>query len=530
MRSALKDLDRQHFDAVVVGAGVNGASTAQHLSAAGYSILLLDKEDFGSGASSRSSRLLHCGLRYLAPGRSAMEFVRHPDRFAVACRMARQAMQSRAQFVAATPQRVRALKFAYPIYNDGPYRAWHVDVAFRLLATLGSNDVPLDYRRLSPAKVTGIPLLRHLRAPERLRGVAMFREYQFDWPERVVVDTVLDAERLGAVIRNYTPVVGMHHDGHHWFLTISDADGSDADTAEVSAKLLFNMAGTWIDQVNSLSGAGVGRKITGTKGVHIAVRLNPDCQDYGVATINRLHEPFYCVPWRGLHYIGPTETLYEGDLDDIRPTEDEIASLVEEANWLLPGLALQRSHVLYAWAGVRPLTYDPAQPMGARSRKLHDLSSEGMPNAFAMTAGPVMTHRSAGAEAVAAAARRFRPSSVPKAPSYASVDLPRDPDSPALVNHDDRVRLADLRHAVEAEHARTLHDVMFRRTGLGWSETMGREAAHRAAEELADVLGWDWDRTQEEAAAYINYLVNYHTIDIPRDVDHPEQIGCRRTS
>ena len=79
MRPSLAELDGSRFDVIVVGGGINGASTAQHLEAAGYSTLIVDQGDFGSGASSRSSRLLHCGLRYLAPGRSMLDFVRHPS-------------------------------------------------------------------------------------------------------------------------------------------------------------------------------------------------------------------------------------------------------------------------------------------------------------------------------------------------------------------------------------------------------------------------------------------------------------------
>src|SRR5689334_23382587 len=99
MRPDIASFDCERFDVVVVGGGINGASAAQHLAAAGYKTLIVEKGDFGSGSSSRSSRLLHCGLRYLAPGRSILDFVRHPSRFSTALRMARLAMQAREEFV-----------------------------------------------------------------------------------------------------------------------------------------------------------------------------------------------------------------------------------------------------------------------------------------------------------------------------------------------------------------------------------------------------------------------------------------------
>src|SRR5262249_52393907 len=154
-----------------------------------------------------------------------------------------------------------------------------------------------------------------------------------------------------------------------WTIELADAlDGASGATATVRARLVLNMAGIWIDRVAERAGIGAGgRKVLGTKGVHIMVQLPPECAGTGIASLNRLNEGLYCVPWRGMHYFGPTETVYEGDVDAIRPEEDEIAFLIDEANHLLPGLGLRRRDVLFAWAGVRPLTWDPAQPNGKRS-------------------------------------------------------------------------------------------------------------------------------------------------------------------
>jgi glycerol-3-phosphate dehydrogenase len=513
MRIPLKDLAGRRFDVAIIGAGANGSSAAQHLAAEGYDVLLVDKGDFASGSSSRSSRLLHCGLRYLAPGGSVWNFVRHPKRFTTACRMAKAAMSCRAQFVKTTPERVRALQFGFPIYADGAYAGWQIDAAFALLRALGPKDVPLDYRRISQSEAASLPLLQHLRDRRSLRGVAMFREYQFDWPERIVVDTVLDAERLGATVRNYTPVTRIARTAERWAIELADALDASVTPVTVSAEAILNMAGIWIDQVNQrVDKSRARRRITGTKGIHIAVRLPPECQGYGIVTFNRKGEPLYCVPWRGLHYFGPTETLYEGDLDDVRPTEDEVEGLIAEANHLLPTLPFKRQDVLYAWAGVRPLTYDPNLPMGARSRELHDLSGEGLPNVFAMTAGPIMSHRSAGPETVRALRSKLRPGRPRQQPSYAARPLPIDPDSPALLNQESAVRLADVRHAAASEYAETLVDALFRRTGAGWSETMAREAAPIAARMMAEVLGWPQDRVDIEVKRYLEHLHVQHLV------------------
>lgn len=515
MRPPIASLDGQAFDVAVIGAGVNGASAAQSLSAAGYSVLLVDKGDFASGSSSRSSRLLHCGLRYLAPGSSIWEFVLHPDRLATALRMAKQAMESRGQFVATTPERTRAMKFCFPIYKDGPYKTWQVDLAFRILNTLGPKGMSLDYQRLDARMAGNTPLLQWLRDQNQLSSVATFREYQFEWPERICMDEILDAERMGAVARNYTAANRLERMGESgWRITLKDELSLDSK-AVVSAKLVLNTAGIWIDQVNSQAGGAANpkRKITGTKGVHIMIRLPPECQEYGIATLNRLNEGFYCVPWRGMHYFGPTETLYEGDLDDIRPLESDIKFLLDEANHLLPAIKLKRDDVIFAWAGVRPLTYDKALlPQGKRSRELHDLGVEGMPDVFALTAGPIMTHRSAGNEITRVVEGRIKPSRQPRPISYDARLYPDNQNSAPLLDDNTTVKLSDLRFAAEREQATNLVDLLFRRTGVGWTATMGVHAAERAAAAVADILGWDKTRVAEEVRNYRDYVARNHLL------------------
>jgi glycerol-3-phosphate dehydrogenase len=228
--------------------------------------------------------------------------------------------------------------------------------------------------------------------------------------------------------------------------------------------------------------------------------------------LNQDNQPLYCIPWRSLHYFGPTETLYEGDLDDIRAGDEEIDGLLNEANYLLPGLGLKRSDILFSWAGVRPLSYDPAVPMGKRSREIHDLSDAGMPDVYAMTAGPLMTHRSAGTEVVELVQRHLKPSSAPQPINYAARKFPDSQQSAYVVDDWKEAKFADLAFAARHEHALSLVDLMFRRVGAGWTKTMGYEAAEQAAQTVAEVYGWDPVRATHEAETYRAYLRRMHAV------------------
>jgi glycerol-3-phosphate dehydrogenase len=512
MRESLAELKDREFDVAVVGAGINGCAAAQELVAAGYSVLLVDKGDYGAGSSSRSTRLIHCGLRYLAPGGSPYSFLWQPKRLATAIRMTRQAMQARAEFVGHSEARTRRFTFGFPVWRGMAYKPWQIDLALRIVEGVGPKDVPLDRNTLSPDQARGHPLFAMLRDQDKLIGVNTYREYQFNWAERVATDMVLDARRMGAVCRNYTPVTGMERqaDGR-WALTLSDALGGD-ETATVSARMIVNTAGIWIDKVNRLASEDAPRKIFGTKGAHIVIRLPEECRDYGVISLNRKgEEPVYLVPWRqGLHYMAVTETVFEGDIDDIHADDADIRWLLDELNHLIPSLGLTEKDVLYTWAGVRPLTFDPAFPKGARSREIHDFSGSGLPNVVAMTAGPVTSHRSAGRELRDSVKARIQPSGQPQAVDYAPKPLAEDPSSPALLNHYDGISLADLRHAAQHEQVNNLRDLLARRTGIVWTESRGREGARQAAETVADILGWDEARIEREVADYTAYVDHTH--------------------
>lgn len=506
MSDDLSRLDGRTFDVIVIGGGATGSSAAQHLAARGFDTLLVDKGDFGSGTSSRSSRLLYCGLAHLSPDYPIWKFALYPRDLLRRLRMAGLAMRCRAQLVQTMPERLTARTFLFPVYRDGQYPGWKVDLGFRALETLGLFRVSLTYRRHAAQKAVGKHgLARLLGARNDLSSVAVWREYQYAWPERICVDTVLDARRLGAETRNYTRVTGLTRDGAKgWRVTLEDAL-APGQGATISARMVVNTAGPWVDRVIALTGRQTRPHLTGIKGVNVMVRLPDDCEGQGLETISSIDQPFYCMPWGKYHFVGPTETVYEGDPDAARVLPEEVDFILAQTNRLFPSLGLTRDDVVHSWCGVRPRTSSDAAS-GIKALTLHELGDEGLPYMIALTGVPIMNHRYAGRTAARRVARTLKPSRNAQALSYAARPFADCPDSPPLDPAMPHLRLAHLRHAAQHEQVRRLTDLLFRRTDIGWSPAMGLGAARRAAEEVADILGWDGVRVDREVEDYAAFV------------------------
>jgi glycerol-3-phosphate dehydrogenase len=380
-------------------------------------------------------------------------------------------------------------------------RGWHLDLGFALLKRMGPAEPPLEYVRRTAEFDRALPFAADLRSRDDLLSIATYREYIMDWPDRFCVDAALAAERNGADVRLFTEArFGQRSSNGAWTVTLVDKRSHQLET--VQAPIVLNMAGTWIDQI---IGRGKGDAspplVLGTKGAHIVVRLPDRYRGFGLATLHRGGMPFYCLPLDDdLFYFGPTETRYDGDATGLVTTDDDIAFLLAEANFLLPGLGLGRKNVEFAWSGVRPLTYDRDLPMGRRTREIHDLSGRGMPGVFAMTAGPVMSHRSAGRDFLNVVSRALKPSrrEVKAAPAEACAIVDFSSFDTAC------------RHAVAVEHARDLKGILYTRTGRGWGRYLDRETVEHAAASVADLLDWSSAQVAEEASNFMRYQETVH--------------------
>ena len=491
------------YDTVVVGGGIIAAAAGQHLAVAGYRTLLVERDDYGAGTSSRTSRLQHCGLGYLsAASGSIAAFLARPFDAIECLSLMRRSMRGRAEFVRVAPERVRPVTFIIPLMPENAISRWKAKLAFLLMAASDGGEVPLNHNTLSAKEARAHPALQGMAGLEDIRGAMSFTEYQYHWPERIVVDTVMKARAIGMEALNHTAVTGLAREGELWRITLTAAGRS----RDVLARAVVNCAGVWIDEITALAGAPHIRKNTGEKGTNIVVRLPESLRGIGFETVTAAGAPFYLIPWGQLHYVGPWDSQSDGGPEGFRATEAEIAAILDQLDRLFPGFGLKREDVLYAWAGVRPRSLAPDGKDSVPAVREHDLTDEGLPNVFTFTGGLLMTHREAGRRLTRAVARRLKPSGSPR---------PLDAPSPPLPDMD-QVTEASVAHAVVNEQASTLADILRRRLSVGWEPDLGRCHLETAAWLAAPHLGWGPEEVVAQIAGFKEETITEFSFRTPQ--------------
>lgn len=497
-------VEGRSFDVLIVGAGANGSATAEVLARAGYLVLLVDKADFGSGTTSRSSRMLHCGFRSLegAAGKSLWQHLTQlPDRLAL-LKGAREQLVARTEFVSVMPSRVRPVTIVMPLLRGG-VGGPQMDMAAGLLSLLGTGGIPLDYRRLKAHELADLPFADWLCQRPDFTGAVTFRDYVFEWPERICVDQAMAAERLGAIIRNYTSVEALNQPPEGgWTAMLCDEMGGAR--AIVAARMVLNLAGPWIDKITQTASSTAPERIAASKGVQIAVALPDRFQDHGlVAATDK--GAFVCIPSQGLHLIGATNSKFKGDPSDAVATEEEIEDLLARTNALLPGAGLDRADVRYAIAGVRPGS------KGSSGRVIHDHAADGLPGLVSVTGGTVATSRHTAQSLQKLVAARLKASRPKAAGTHSDMLDSRRPSTDAS--------------GLVAEHARTIADMVFRRGGEAWAAHFDEQMLQAAADAIGRSNGWDQARIDLAITEFRAELAEYCRRDLESVPSEPCEIS-----
>ncbi len=513
-RQNIIQLGQQVFDVLVIGGGITGAGIAHLAARRGYHVALVEKGDFASGASSKSSKLVHGGLRYLATGDYELVF---------------QASRQRRKLRRLAPHLVWPVPFVLPVYQDSS-NSWLKTIAgmwlYDALATF--RNIKLHQLWSARRALKREPLLN----PNGLVGAARYFDCGTD-DARLTLVNLVAAHRLGADIANYAQATGLLQNGGR----VSGARVTDrlgGAEIEVRARVVICAAGPWTDAV--LGRAGAERWLRPTKGVHIIVpRERAPSQSALAFTSPRDGRFLYLIPWLGHALIGSTETDYGGDPDEVCASADDVAYLLEAAAQAFPEAHLTASDVISTFAGLRPLIGAQAISNYQVSREHH--VAEIAPGLIAIAGGKLTTYREMAADVMREVARqappghRLRRAFVTRrlpgadasgwtrlrahlaAPGPAAT-LPQDvaahvaatygceaprvlglaacqPALAARLTPELPVIMAQVIYAMRQEMAVNLVDVLDRRTHLlALARDQGLAAAAPVAEVMAAELGW----------------------------------------
>jgi glycerol-3-phosphate dehydrogenase len=537
-RSRLAGLDGARVDAVVVGGGMAGAGVARDLALRGASVALFEKGDFASGTSSKSSKLVHGGLRYL----ELFDFA-----------LVRESLSEKKTLERLAPHLVRPLPFLVPIYPGGRRGLITVRIGLWLYDLLTPGAGP-ERSRIMPA-VEALSLEPALRA-EDLKGAGYYFDDLLLYPERLCLENVLSAVRHGARAHNYCEVeaVAWESDGA---CAVTVRDLLTGHVATVRATALVNATGPWADRFRELAGVAAGGPVVRTtKGIHC---LLPRMTDRAVYLATRDDRMIFVIPWREFSLVGTTDTDFDGDPDRVWATQGEVEYLLAAVREVLPDPRVDLSQVRYTYAGVRPLSRDSAGSASRVSRQ-HRVIPEGPGGRVLTITGTKLTCFRSLAESVgrrvlallgrrperAAASARLTldglDEDVAMVEGRVALDVSGDLASTGLeretLEHlvetygrgygrildlgrklpDGFERLcptahpivAQLHHAVAEEMAVSLQDVLLRRTGLGHGPCQGVDCAPEVGRRMAELCGWSPRRLDAELDAYAQVVDRGH--------------------
>jgi glycerol-3-phosphate dehydrogenase len=470
-QTTLTQLTQQPLDLLVIGGGIVGACIARDAALRGLRIGLVEQRDFGFGTSSRSSRLLHGGIRYLAQGKLGL---------------VREASIEKTVLHQIAPHLAAPLPFVFPTYRQN--RAWKL---WQLMIGVKIYDLLCGGRNLGHSSwldqtetLQEVPGL----TTDGLAGAVRYFD-GFTQDCRLVLDTLRSAQQHGALVLNQARYQTAQH-STHWQVQIHDAMTNSDFT--LTTRCVVNATGPWAD---GLPHSAV--KLRLTKGIHIVVERSrlPVTQAVVMTEGSRV---LFALPWGERTIVGTTDTDYAGPLDQVEADADDIAYVLAITNQHFPSAALQSSDVIRTWAGLRPLIADPNGRPSDISRA-HEIRNP-QPDWWDVAGGKLTTCRLMAEQTVdrlvAAAELRARPCATAHEPLLPAADAFSGIIPPTFSR-------AAVEHFCNHEWAVHLEDVMIRRSSWHYYHRDIESMAAQAADWMAPLLGWDATRRSAELQRYL---------------------------
>ena len=503
-------LEGQHFQVVVIGGGINGVAVARQCARSGKRTLLIEQNDFASGVTSRSTRIIHGGLRYLEHGELGL---------------VRESLRERETLLRERSHLVHPLHFLLVMNENSQRSALKVRAGLWLYQRMAGKPANTDTSEMELKQ-----LERALDAGHRW-SFFNYEDAQCEFPERLVAEWLLEAVDAGAIARNHMEAlaVDVTHGRVRGVLLRDQITGRDE---RVDAGWVINCSGPWADRVCQRSSIRMSKPMLGgVRGSHIVVSRfsgSPSAAIYTEAVDGR---PFFVLPWNDQILVGTTEVADTGDPSRTLPATEEINYLVRSVAQLFPKAKISTQSVKHSFSGIRPLPYSPDNRPSSVTRQhiLHDHADDGAVHMLSVIGGKLTTAASLAREC----ARKIGlsasdPNTMAMAPGpaldplldEAVLEIARigsvseetargilewhgkraaDIARMALVGAELRAPIcphtshiiAEVVEAYRREFAVTLGDVLLRRVpvalGACWSESCSREAALR----IGAVLGWN---------------------------------------
>jgi len=506
-------------DLLIIGGGIIGAGIARDAALRGLDVAVVEQADFGSGTTSRPTRLIHGGLRYL----ELFDFA-----------LVRSDMREREILLRIAPHLVFPLAFLLPLYRPTFFYQLKLRIGMQLYDALSlDKSLPRRQHLDRAATLAAEPSLE----PDGLVGAWRFYDAQVPLVERLVVENLVDASGHGAQVLNHARVIDFLREGDRVF-GARVRDAITGRNVEIRARQTVVATGAWLDRTIAPLRRRSDPLLRLTKGVHIVTRRA--VQQAHVLFAKTDGRLFFVVPWRDATIVGTTDTDYTGDPGDVVASEEDVHYLQDEAHRAFPSAPFDEIH--FTWAGVRALVREEGVSEGQVSRKhaLFDHAKrEGVEGVLSVVGGKITAYRAIAEEVVDTVSRtvvrdaRSRTADEPL-PGARVVDLAARPGDLAL-EAETRAHLtsiygsrarevldlarsdpslasplcphhhgieAEIVHDVQNEWAQTLGDVLLRRNALGLAECQALDCVERVADRVGAVLGWDGDRRRKEIEAY----------------------------
>ena len=542
MKRFIESYQGEIFDVIVIGGGITGASVAYEAATRGLKVALLEKKDFSWATSAVTSKMIHGGLRYLANGEIGL---------------VRESLRERRVLENIAPN------FVYPqsvmmTHNSTQFKnnKWVVKIGMLMYDALSYD------KNFTWDKSKKIPMHKTISRQEVLKrepnvraagmtGASIFYDCSSIFPERLTLAFIKSAVAYGAKVSNYTQVTGFCFDEAHNVTGVQVKDLLSGSVHKLNGTLTINCGGPWADIVLGLAKSNSnGCTLRRSEGIHIITAKSLLSGKYAVGSMTPAGRHFFLIPWRGHTLIGTTDKPYIGNPDEYHVTRQSIDELIAEVNASFGDGTLSFADVLHAFGGLRPLVEEQTEETYTCSRRyeIFDNTEEGLNGLITVEGGKYTTSRRLAENCLKTVATKLsRPleQSITDKHHLSGCDITdmnnflltiardnidfagntldylgrnygteydvilklarEDAALAEAVNADGEI-LAQVTYAIQHEMARTLADIVLRRTGIGTLGHPGEEVLQKVAALAAKELNWDAGKVKQEIAAVTNLL------------------------